>query len=274
MATKVTTGKLESVKTRAPERRRACIFCGDSSRPLTLEHLAPLWLQEVMVGEGLMNHAYRDPGEEQPAREWSKVEPDFKARMVCGPCNHGWMSDLEGRAKPLLKPFIQGRADWRVNYRNASVAARWATKTALMFQASEGPHKRIFPSRLYHALTKAEGVPAEMRVWIGAVEAAGLWSRAFGGTFRLVGRQIPAYFGLLAIDRVSFLIVAADEVDPVRTLQLGHLSNAWVPLWPFAGPASWPPPYTFPPDQFPAMPQLLEILVGAGSSRPRAVRRR
>jgi hypothetical protein len=36
-------------------------------------------------------------------------EIDWKARVVCGDCNNGWMSDLENdHAKPVLTPLITG----------------------------------------------------------------------------------------------------------------------------------------------------------------------
>ena len=35
----------------------------------------------------------------------------WKARVVCGDCNNGWMSDLENdHAKPVLTPLITGDA--------------------------------------------------------------------------------------------------------------------------------------------------------------------
>jgi len=39
---------------------------------------------------------------------WQAVAFSDTVRRTCGPCNNGWMHDLEVRAQPILTPLIHG----------------------------------------------------------------------------------------------------------------------------------------------------------------------
>jgi len=58
------------------------------------------------------------------------------------------------------------------------------------------------------------------------------------------------------------MLIGSDHTQALATIHLGHLGNAWTPLWPLPAPASWPPAYIWPADQFPGMPEIMERLVG------------
>lgn len=246
---------------------RTCIWCSEGSNPenpMTEEHVIAKWVAKAMEGDGKLNHAYRDPGAERDSRSWTASEPSFKVRRVCRRCNNEWMSDLETAAGKYLPPFIQGRRGVRVNYRNAPALARWAAKTGLMFQPVEARENRVVPDAHFHKLrlAKIETLPPEIRVWIGAVRAAGVWCTSFGGTLNLPPDGVSFYAVLLAVDRVAFMIMGAESATALAELRLGALENAWIPLWPLLRPQGWPPPYVWPADQFPAMPQLMETVIG------------
>src|SRR5215208_203477 len=88
---------------------RSCIFCGSS--PTTKEHVLPAWLSSVLPGEGdfgLERSHERFDGE-ITGGHWQASALNLTVRCACAACNHGWMSELEGHAKPLLVPMIQGR---------------------------------------------------------------------------------------------------------------------------------------------------------------------
>ena len=221
------------------------------------------WLVKTLEGSGRLNHAYREPGAETNTRSWSSKKPAFTVNATCEGCNSGWMSDLETEASKMLPPFIRAKPSLRVNYKNAPVLARWAAKTGFMFQPIEATDNRVVPQPHFRLLRAAtiETLPSEMRVWIGGVDALGVWSTSFGGTLDLAVGRVPFYAVLLAVDRVAFMIVGADQSDAMAQLRLGHLANGWTQLWPLVHPAPWPPPYVWPADQFPGMPQIMEALI-------------
>ena len=245
--------------------QRGCWWCGTGSSPLTLEHIIPVWMADVLEGTGRLDHAYTDPDDESgdPTRTWHAMKPDFKAKVVCGGCNNGWMSSLETNAKKRLPPLVHG-VPTRLSRVDCAVLARWASKTGLMFQASDADANRVIAPRFFAALYKAgnpSGLPSTLRVWIGAVDAHGAWSRSFAGTLRPAGQpEVPYFTVLLAVDHVTFMVTGCEDDRLLAQLDLGHLKNGWHEISRRQSGLSWPPRYTFPADQFPGMPELLQKL--------------
>jgi len=167
---------------------------------------------------------------------------------------------------------MKSRPGLRVNFVNAPVLARWAAKTALMFQGAEPDGNRVLPPEHYELLRASEvGVlPPIMRVWIGAVRARGVWATSFAGSINVASGPVRNYTVLVAVDQVAFMVIGADRADAIDQLRLGDLENAWTPLWPIERPTDWPPPYVWPADQFAGMAQILEAGVGrrTRTSRP------
>lgn len=247
---------------------RRCVWCDEGSspdNPITAEHIIGQWLTKALTGSGQLKHAYREDGADEDTRAWTANKPSFVVNATCDHCNSGWMSDLETQASKLLPPFIRRKPGLRINYKNAPLLARWAAKTGLMFQTIELPENRVVPAAHFPLLRGAQiaTLPPEMRAWIGAVDAHGVWCRSFGGKLNLQTVSAPFYAVLLAVDRVAFLIIGADHADALAQLKLGHLERGWTQLWPLVRPAAWPPPYVSPADQFPGMPQIMEALIGA-----------
>lgn len=183
------------------------------------------------------------------------------------------MSDLETQASKTLPAFIRRKTGLRINYKNGPILARWAVKTGLMFQAMEPHANRVVPPAHFGLFRGAEiaTLPSEMRVWIGAVDALGVWCKSFGGTLNLDRGAVPFYAVLLAVDRVAFLIIGADDAAGLSQLKLGRLKSGWKQLWPLLRPTAWPPPYVWPAEQFPGMPQLMEALIGTqATGKPRS----
>jgi hypothetical protein len=189
-------------------------------------------MMDALEGTGRLNHAYTDPDERSgdPTRSWHAMKPDFKAKVVCGDCNNGWMSLLENAAKKRLPRLMHGLPP-RLSRVDCAVLARWAAKTGLMFQASEAQDNRVvdagFFCDLYHADNPA-GLPLTFRVWLGAVHARGAWSSSFAGAFQPTQQQAADYFTvLLAFDRVTFMVTGCEDELLLANLELGSLENGW-----------------------------------------------
>ena len=62
--------------------------------------------------------------------EWRSPRIDLTARVVCKPCNEGWMSDLELRhAKPSMSDLIVGREISNISQSCANPVALFAFKS-------------------------------------------------------------------------------------------------------------------------------------------------
>ena len=116
---------------------RTCIFCGGS--PVTNEHAWPDWLLEFVrnANPDTERTVYaRVDG--RMVRHWTTEKPEQKVKVVCGSCNHGWMSRLEDAAKPLLVPMFKGE-QVSFDLKQQLILATWAVKTGMVFEFTPSP---------------------------------------------------------------------------------------------------------------------------------------
>lgn len=138
-------GQRDSVSVPLPKR---CIFCGAKEK-LTKEDFFPEWFRKL----------YPATEEDRRSRlnaevSWYETDPasgelvarkaksrmaragdlaDQTLKVVCGPCNNGWMSRLQQSAKPFLLPYIKGK--WPRPGRPArKVISSWATMFAMVVE--------------------------------------------------------------------------------------------------------------------------------------------
>lgn len=224
-----------------------CVFCG-ASGALTGEHVLPDWLtaiglpmDEVAHGAGWLNLIERPMGVSQPFRRTVKD--------VCGPCNNGWMSDLEAVAKRVLTPLILGESGV-IESPDRGAVATWFQKTALvaMLVSPEEDRARGYglPLSEYHELyqrrASQEPLPAT-QVWIGRYEGDG----RTGSTW--VVPQVVAIDELPDLDTpqayAMTLVLGQLVLHGVRftstALSVDLATERGMPcLWPGDGPVAWP----------------------------------
>jgi hypothetical protein len=158
-----------------------CAFCGTTGK-LTGEHVLGDWLSligldldPVVHVTGPLNRLVREVG----------VTPPFRrtVRDVCGPCNNGWMSQLEDVAKRTLTPFILGEPG-RLARNDQGAVAAWLQKTALVAMLVSSEQERAggygLPPAEYRALydqrSAMEPLPAS-QVHFGAALLMVVYSR-------------------------------------------------------------------------------------------------
>jgi hypothetical protein len=145
-----------------------CVGC---CQPLTSdvrsrEHILPQWLaNEVKEPDLALKHYLHDTEENSDELLRSHGLGTFVIKNVCAPCNNGWMSRLERRAKPVLLDLINMKASLlQLSIENRTTVSAWAIKTAFMIasaQKSIGP----LPWHLFRGLAEQlENIPVECSV--------------------------------------------------------------------------------------------------------------
>ena len=105
--------------------------------------------------------------------EWSSDKIDWRARVVCEPCNNTWMSHIENRAKPVLSRFILGEAQ-TICQPDADVIAPFAFKSAVIFDHIRFDHAKPFFSRsARHRFRTERAIPASVRMFLAGIFRAG-----------------------------------------------------------------------------------------------------
>jgi hypothetical protein len=153
---------------------RKCVFCGGER--VTKEHVFPDWLKDVLPpGQKLMWHSRRSRAVGSTPEDpeiWEGPTLETEVKRVCHTCNHEWMSDLEGDAKPILIPMILGKPA-RLSVPNQEIVAAWGFKTFLMLHLL---HKQKIPTTHYKWLHDHNRPPESVRIsigeWAGSIDVA------------------------------------------------------------------------------------------------------
>ncbi len=232
--------------------KRSCAFCGRQDE-LTNEHAWPDWISGVVPdkpgSEIYVRHDDRRTGD-TGSRRYSSPPFSSTVKRVCKPCNNGWMSDLEGAAKPLLTPMLTGRSIVLSPSDQATIAL-WAVKTALMHQWTN-PSGRSIPDVFYHAVYATRRPPVGTGVYLGRApqnRPVAAYSHGALGIGEPRQDSLPDTYriALLAGDLV---IDIAGYLDPDRGRNPGvsRSDQKFVrTVWPVSGTVRWPPPVRLSP---------------------------
>jgi hypothetical protein len=234
-----------------------CVFCG--SPKLTREHVWPDWLSRAAPAP--KSHVWqirrrtRHGPEREPSEDtWRAPAYTTRVRAVCGPCNHGWMSQLEGEVKPLLEPMLHGQTRILDQDRQALLAT-WAFKTTAMLEFTH-PQERAIQSAetdwLYH-----HREPPQERTIIWIASYRGVERNSFyrhdvmrpGGVepAEQTPRQNdapldpPVAYGVnFGVRHVAFQVFGTTEPNHVFR-HVGFAAAAFEQIWPVRAAFTWPP---------------------------------
>lgn len=222
---------------------RRCVFCGSTSN-LTREHVLPDWLSEIGLD--------RDPSMHQSGRlnkvprQWSSKPFKTTVRMVCAACNNGWLSALEGAAKPVLTPLIRGESR-RLPDDDQAVIAAWTCKTALvsLLVTSDEIRPGVPPDEytaLYEQRNRMEPLPYS-QYWIGSYtghRAASIWVTPI--VVEVIGAASPpdipsGYVMTVALGKL--LVQGVRFTSPLLQVEL---TTGWgfLDIWPPMDTFPWP----------------------------------
>ena len=111
-----------------------CIFCGGG--PTTDEDLFPDWINKEFGDLKGLFEWQALPGDGGEGRSWkARKLASIRYRVVCGPCNNGWMSRQEEKVKPILVDFITGKARKLTQQEQLELGV-WATIKAYVRDAN------------------------------------------------------------------------------------------------------------------------------------------
>jgi hypothetical protein len=220
---------------RLGDMARLCIFCGEG-KP-TREHVIPAWLSDVLPGDGDFNFTRQQ--EDGSVSSWSTSALNLTVKRVCGPCNHGWMSELEERIKPLLTPLIHGQAA-TFGRDEQSAMARWTTKMAIVVEQTRSGEPMIPPDYRRHVREREEPPPGT-HVWMARYGGGRtVWFDRFDGNLASSQKSghvhaLTLSLGQLVLQVYSLLIERPEEIAIEKATLLPE-------LWPNQSErVAWPP---------------------------------
>ena len=169
--------------------------------------------------------------------------------MVCATCNNGWLSALEGAAKPILTPLIRGESR-RLPNDDQALIVTWTCKTALVSLLLSSDEARLGgygvpPSEytaLYEQRDRVEPLPFS-QYWIGSYagnRGASIWVTPFVIEVIDAGSppDLPSGYAItLALGRL--LVQGVRFTEPALQVEL-TTDRGLLDIWPTTGTFPWP----------------------------------
>lgn len=166
-----------------PQFTRACIFCNTPAK-MTKEHVWGDWLKQYLVMDKNNHHVFHhlilpNGSASQSVRKRSGSPLLSTVPVVCGSCNHGWMSQIQNKAKRFLVPLIEGRNVGLGHDAQLSIAS-WATMATITGEFMFARHASIaVPYRDRSSLLLTKSPIPGWRIWIGHYHRRD-WDGVFG----------------------------------------------------------------------------------------------
>jgi hypothetical protein len=149
-----------------------CVFCLATTK-LTDEHIFGQWILDF-IPTSMNKHTFANvkiakPKERpEPSVRLRAGDPlSSKAKIVCAPCNTGWMSILQKAAKPFLLPLFRGERVTLDHHTQATVSAWIAMATMTGEYIPRDPAQVAISQSDRTWLMKTGTVPPNWRIWIG-----------------------------------------------------------------------------------------------------------
>jgi hypothetical protein len=218
--------------------KRACLFCGRT--PVSTEHAVALWTGDVIPGSGPWTHRHVEHHGDEPIREWSKGVPDLKCNVPCEPCNNGWMSALEARARPVLTPLIQAKTA-RLEPHQLELTCFWALKTSLMLDRCNDAQRQNVPISEFREVYEKRSVLPSTHVWIGKCDVSrGSWFQSRTVELDTGDKQTTGYAATLCVGHLVFEIISIELSGRVKLGLKPDVLSVIAPIWPRNFKIDWP----------------------------------
>jgi hypothetical protein len=219
--------------------QKGCAFCPETAK-LSAEHLWSNWMNELFPGK---KHFTNKNEHGEIAADWSSHKLDWKARIVCEPCNNTWMSDIESRAKSAMTDFILGKQG-PISQSCADSIALFGFKSAVIFDHIRRDREPFFSRSIRHGFRESLAIPASVRMFMAGFLPRGkghVHSCYHEGALSATDR-VKLYVCTYAVGHLVFQVVGQKQGFATVTLQPREFRSFASEFWPWVtDSSSWPP---------------------------------
>jgi hypothetical protein len=179
---------------------------------------------------------------------WRRI--DIAPKVVCSPCNSGWMSELETAVKPFVAKAMRGQRH-TLSKRRQELIATWSIMKVMSAEYLAAPGRdSYFTQAERSALYRTGRRPAGVVVWLGrSIRGEAGWAQDQDLTWTGDGGTVVrGYTVLFEIDELVVMVLS-------HRFRLGrrfesvnlpiNFGPAAVQVWPILGKADWPPNMAF-----------------------------
>jgi hypothetical protein len=225
-----------------------CGFCPETAN-ITGEHLWSAWFGKKLRTKKLLVTRKEADG---TLRQWPKKSLDEKARVVCGLCNNGWMSDLECQAKTIVDDMALYCTPKALHARDLTILAASAFKGAIVADLMHDNRPPFFSLFQRRRFAKDLTIPSGVQMWLGSIaHQRGLFKSYYAVTKAGTSQGFELNIFTYALGHLVIQVVSAKwkkkahrrHASPPALTQAVEWDAVSVPFWPNCGATvSWPPP--------------------------------
>ncbi|HTS38766.1 MAG TPA: hypothetical protein VMH04_24040 [Candidatus Solibacter sp.] len=224
-----------------------CAFCPNTAN-LTGEHIWSRWIGDLIdINKFLITQKLPDGR----VFKYPKKKLNIKAKVVCGDCNSGWMSDLENNTKPFLQDMILFRKETVLMPSQIALLSAVSFKNAVVADHMQDNSPRFFPFITRQRFGRTLRVPNGVQMWTAALginrgifRSGDLKTKpGFSGGFEInIFNYAVGYFAVQVNSSRWKRKTHRRNTAPPRLTQNIHWNAASVPFWPPENsPFRWPP---------------------------------
>lgn len=197
----------------------------------------PKWLRKLTTHSG-GRYRFGLSGVPSSLKDFDAPSFSHTIRRVCGPCNNGWMADLEAATEPLVTEMLAGKRPV-LGTAEQDVLSRWMYKTALVVALlNDDTEATRVDATHYHDLAHG-ATPTNTTIWMGNMKPgeleAGSWLQRIEWDDRLdPDRRGDGYLFIVAVlSIVTIGIVMGGTGDVPPAFRMGPLSlESFQRIWP------------------------------------------
>jgi hypothetical protein len=231
-----------------PEPLPPCVFCNNESG--SEEHIWPAWI-----------HRHKKFGplkmQEGEGPQVIADDPEQTVNTVCHTCNNTWMSLLEQKNIPSLKPMVDGKPT-EIDPGRQRLLREWVVKTAMINDSTKvrNGNLKFYTEQERLAMRESRAIPPLTRIWLGKLDED--WHIGIHGTdFTITnGNKLRLGEGSVTTIYMGHFVaqVVTEHIKPEYAYPdfrgVNPKPRDWdkmlIEIWPtVAKKVPWPPPSAF-----------------------------
>ena len=200
--------------------KEECAFC-PSQATATGEHLWSDWINGILSDR--IYQFKKVDAKKLTVKNWEASELNLKSRVVCGQCNSGWMSQLDGsEAKPILRHLIVDLGPRQLPIRWLISLALFGFKTAVISDHVSIRNAPFFSREQRHNFARTLQIPGGVYMWFGALSTTGKESSQAGMSYLPSPAKITFVF-ILSPTLLAILFFRLLELNGPAMMRKGFL---------------------------------------------------
>jgi hypothetical protein len=223
-----------------------CAFC--PAKADDGEHIWPDWFGRLL---GPKAYSMIRKELDGSIRQWKSGKLNSKTKVVCGACNHGWMSDVENGTKSVIQRMAVSCEPTTLNTGDIEAVAQFAFLKAVVADHSHDNRRPFFTLAERYHFRKTLEIPAGVQLWLASMPKQ---HGVFKSHYAVAPQNLPGRFEINAFTYgLGHLVIQTSTCRWTKKLNRRfapppHLTQAseWNPISIVALPVmrdsiSWPP---------------------------------